>query len=105
MQCQRRTGSVYSVHAYFDRAQVRIEGVSKRFRRSSDAGRWVEFGFCPEYGSTVHWEMELRPGDIGVTAGSFADPGFPPPQVAVWTEHRYGWVPLPEGVPERPKQT
>jgi Glutathione-dependent formaldehyde-activating enzyme len=58
-QCQRRTGSAYSVHAYFDRGRVRIEGESRRFRRSSDAGRWVEFGFCPGCGSTVYWEMEL----------------------------------------------
>ena len=52
--CQKRTGSVHSAHAYFGRAHVRTEGTAKRFRRSSDAGRWVETAFCPECGSTVY---------------------------------------------------
>ena len=59
VQCQKRTGSVHSVHAYFPGARVRTEGSAKRFRRSSDAGRWVETAFCPECGSTVYWEAEL----------------------------------------------
>ena len=105
VQCQKRTGSVHSVHAYFDRARVRTEGAAKRFRRSSDAGRWVETAFCPECGSTVYWEAELAPGRVGVTAGAFADPGFPLPRGAVWTENKCRWVPLPEGVPVRLKQT
>ena len=103
--CQRRTGSVYSVSAYFSKARVRIEGASRRFRRSSDAGRWVETLFCPKCGSTVCWELDLWPNLLGVAAGAFADPSFPAPGGAVWTENKYHWVPLPEGVPARPKQT
>ena len=103
--CQRRTGSVYGVGAYFERARVRTEGAAKRFRRSSDAGRRADMAFCPECGSTVFWELEMLPGKVGVAAGAFADPDFPAPHGAVWTEHKYRWVPLPEGVPARPKQT
>ena len=104
-QCQKRTGSVYSVHAYFDRGRVKTEGAHKRFRRSSEAGRRVTLAFCPECGSTVFWELDLFPDRIGIAAGAFADPAFPVPHVAVWTEHKFHWVPLPEGVPDRPKQT
>ncbi len=104
-QCQKRTGSVYGVSAYFERGQVRTEGAYKRFRRSSDAGRYMETAFCQECGSTVFWELEMAPGRIGVAAGAFADPDFPAPHVAVWTENKYRWVPLPDGVPTRPKQT
>jgi hypothetical protein len=104
-QCQRRTGSVYGVSAYFDRAQVRTEGAYKRFRRSSDAGRCVTTAFCPGCGSTVFWELEMAPDRIGVAAGAFADPDFPSPHVAVWTENKYRWVPLPEGISTRAKQT
>jgi hypothetical protein len=98
-------GERFSVHAYFERERVRTEGASKRFRRSSDTGRQVDFAFCAECGSTVFWEMDLFPDRIGVTAGTFADPDFPAPHVVVWTEHKYHWVPLPDGVPSRPKQT
>ena len=103
-QCQRRTGSVYGVGAYFERERVKTEGAFKQFRRSSDAGRRLDLAFCPECGSTVFWDLEMMPGRIGVAVGAFADPDFPAPQVAVWTENKYRWVPLPEGVPARPKQ-
>jgi hypothetical protein len=104
VQCQKRTGSVYSVHAYFERERVRVEGAAKVFARSSDAGRSVRLFFCPECGSTLYAIAERRPDWIAVTAGTFADPDFPVPHFAVWTEHKVGWVPLPDGVPEHPKQ-
>ncbi|MDE2007209.1 MAG: GFA family protein [Rhodospirillales bacterium] len=101
-QCQRRTGSMFGVSAFFDRAQVRIEGTAKRWRRSSDSGRHLTFGFCPECGGTVFWEAEVDPDSIGIAAGTFADPGFPKPQLALWTETKCDWVRLPEGVPVKP---
>ena len=52
----------------------------------------------------MFWKLDLFPDRIGMAAGAFADPAFPAPHVAVWTEHKYRWVPLPEGVPDRPKQ-
>jgi hypothetical protein len=100
-QCQRRTGSVYSVAAYFDRERVKTGGAFKQYQRFSDAGRRMEFAFCPECGSTVFWNIELWPDRIGVAVGAFADAGFPAPQIAVWTEHQHHWVPLPEGLPQR----
>ena len=103
--CQRRTGSVYGVGAYFEREQVTTAGAFKRFRRSSDTGRSVDLRFCPDCGSTVFWELEMMPGRVGVAVGAFADPDFPAPQVAVWTEEKYHWVPLPEGISARLKQT
>jgi hypothetical protein len=99
-QCQKRTGSVYGVAGYFMRDQVRTEGTFKRFQRSSDAGRHLDFAFCPECGSTVFWELEMFPDRIAVAVGAFADPSFPAPIVAVWTANRYHWVSLPEGVPQ-----
>jgi hypothetical protein len=72
--------------------------------RSSDAGRRVNLAFCPECGSTAFWELDLFPDRIGIAAGAFAAPAFPAPHVAVWTEHKYRWVPVPEGVPDRPQQ-
>lgn len=103
-QCQRRTGSVYGVAAYFGQEQVRPEGVSKRSRRTSDAGRSMELVFCPECGSTVYWKLDLWPERIAVAVGAFASTDFPAPHVAVWTEQKCDWVPLPEGVPQRSKQ-
>jgi hypothetical protein len=96
-------GSVYDVMGYFERGQVRTEREFKRFRRTSDTGHAMDAAFCPECGSTVFWELAAQPGRIAVAAGAFSDPGFPAPHLAVWTENKHQWVPLPEGVPALPK--
>ena len=97
--CQRRTGSVLGVSAYFPGAAVtRISGESRQFVRSSDAGRELRFHFCPDCGTSVYWEADFLPGRIGVGVGLFGDDAFPPPQVAVWKRHLPDWIALPAGM-------
>lgn len=103
-QCQRRTGSAFGVNCYFPRTQVRMEGEAKRFTRSSDATREVHISFCPTCGSTVFWDLPMRPEVVGIAVGAFADPDFPAPHAVAWAENKHHWVLLPEGVPVYPKQ-
>jgi hypothetical protein len=92
------------VGAYFQRDSVEtIEGSAKTFTRSSDAGRWLTFSFCPDCGTTLFWEMELRPGIIGIEVGTFGDRSFPQPEVAVWCQHAFDWAPLPNSTPVHPR--
>ena len=94
--CQRRTGSLFSVAAFFLREQVIITaGVAKSFRRPSASGSDVSFHFCPECGSSLWWEPDRLPHLIGVAAGAFADGAFPMPAQAVWSENRHKWLELP----------
>jgi len=96
VDCQRRTGSPFSIAAFFDRSAVNVvDGTSKTFSRNSLAGRKVTFHFCPECGSTVFWEPELTPQRIGVAVGAFADPSFPPPEQSVFTSYKHTWLDLP----------
>lgn len=98
--CQRRTGSLFSVAAFFPRDSVSLAaGEAKTFRRPSASGFDVSFHFCPACGSTLWWEPERMPHLVGVAAGSFADPDFPMPQQAVWAEDRHRWLELPPGMP------
>ena len=93
LECQRRTGAVFSSHAWFSRHQVTsISGNPTQFTRRSDAGRSVTFRFCPRCGSTVYWEAEYFPGHIAVAVGSFADPSFPAPTHSLWEARRHHWV-------------
>ena len=92
LDCQRRTGSTYGVAAFFYRRDVSAEGQASSYRRSSDSGFSVTFHFCPDCGSTVFWEPERKRDAIAVAVGAFADPSFPPPTQAVWTERRHPWV-------------
>ena len=77
MECQRRTGSAFGLVIFFPKEQVRTEGPSKVYVRRSDAGRKVEFHFCPDL---RHLGVLVR----GVPPGSdhpverFTDQGLTP---------------------------
>jgi hypothetical protein len=104
LQCQRRTGSLFGVTAFFAEAQVTaVEGEETTFRRIGHSGKGLNFHFCPRCGSTVYWEPEARPGRVAVAAGAFADPGFPAPQRMIWTESRHPWVCTPDDLPLHPQ--
>ena len=90
--CQRRTGAVVHSGWAYPKSQVRIEGDNKIYERDADSGFKIRFHFCPNCGSTTswHWLPERGqqrllggrpepPNIYGITAGSFADPNFPPP--------------------------
>jgi hypothetical protein len=116
-ECQRRTGSAFGVGIYFPREQVRCEGPSKVYVRGSDAGRKIEFHFCPDCGTSVFWCAEFRPDLIGIAFGAFADPSMRWPTLSVWETTRHPWVTFdhpidrltdqstPATPPNRPQQT
>ena len=94
LACQRRTGSAFGVQARFPLDAVALTGRGSQYVRTADSGKTVTATFCPDCGSTVYYELEFVPGFIGVPVGGFADPGFTPPQVSVYEEHRHPWVGL-----------
>lgn len=97
--CQRRTGSAFSIAAFFLRSAVSVSGgTAKRFTRGSASGQDVTFCFCPECGTNLWWEPARLPDLIGVASGAFADPAFPMPEQAVWCVDRHPWVALPESI-------
>lgn len=99
LDCQRRTGSIFSVAVFFPRSHVAlVAGLAKTFKRPSASGFDVTFHFCPECGSSLWWEPERLPDRIGVAAGAFADPDFPMPEQAVWSQDRHRWIELPAGI-------
>jgi len=102
--CQRRSGSLYGVTAFFAEDQVEgTEGTATEFHRIAESGNGLTFHFCPRCGSSVWWKAEARPGSVCVAGGAFADTSFPAPQRMLWTEHRHPWICTPEGLPIFPK--
>lgn len=95
--CQRRTGSLFSVAAFYPREAVAmIEGESKSFTRPSATGKDVTFHFCPGCGASLYWLPERMPHLIGVAVGAFADPSFPQPEQSVWSKDKHHWLTLPD---------
>ena len=92
LACQRRTGSAFAAQARFDPAHVRIEGDSREWRRTTDAGNVTVYHFCPECGSTVWYQGGPLPEAIAIPVGAFADPAFPAPRFSVWEKRKHDWV-------------
>jgi hypothetical protein len=96
--CQKRTGSVFQVGAYFAEDQfVEIRGDVKGYNGlevdgvPAVGGRSGTYYFCPTCGSTVYWDADF--GLRGVAVGNFVDPSFPAPTIETWTCLRHYWVP------------
>jgi hypothetical protein len=96
-ECQRRTGSVFGVSAYYPKAQICPSGASRTHTRDGQDGRQLRLHFCPDCGTTVYWEADFRPDHFGVAVGAFADPQFPAPVRSVWEENRHPWTGFEHG--------
>jgi hypothetical protein len=97
--CQRRTGSAFSVAVFYPADSVHLKGPPPiRYERGSASGHPVSFFFCPRCGSNVFWRAERMPHLIGVALGAFSDPSFPAPSQSVWTREKHYWLALPDGV-------
>ena len=96
--CQRRTGSVLGVGAYYPQDRVQVTGESRVFARVAASGRGLRQNFCTSCGTTLFWTSDNKPDSIGVAVGGFADPSFPAPVRSVWEQSHHGWVGLPPGI-------
>ena len=85
--------------AYFPKDNVQVvSGTFNTFVRPGDSGAQLTIYFCPTCGSSIFWDAGYSRSDIrGVAVGCFADPSFPPPQIAIYTENQHSWVTLPAG--------
>jgi hypothetical protein len=92
LECQRRTGSVCGVSAYFPRTSVTSTGKHQTYARSSDSGRSLTNHFCPRCGTTVLWDLEMLPDFVGVAVGTIGDPSFNVPTRSLWEATRHPWV-------------
>lgn len=90
--CQRRTGNVFQVSAWFFEDQIvsRIGNPSVFNDLPTNPG--LEYNFCARCGSTVYWPIKLFPGLYGIAVGCFADAAFPPPNFELHEQRRHPWV-------------
>lgn len=98
-ECQRRTGSVLGVGAYYPKDRVKITGESREFVRGTASGGEFRQNFCTTCGTTLFWSTANKPDSIGIAVGAFADPSFAPPVRSVWEQTHHAWLGLPEEIP------
>ena len=97
--CQRQSGSPFSVSLGVPKAALTITGTLKTYVDHGDSGREVLRRFCPECGSNVLSEIALDPGLAILKAGTLDDRSIVSPQRHIFCASRQDWVALPADVP------
>ncbi len=98
--CQKRTGSVFQVGAYFAPDVVlEVHGATSEYNglaldgAGTVGGNDTTYHFCPTCGSTVYWVIRGPSASTAIAVGNFVDPDFPAPVLEFHTELRHRWVP------------
>ena len=92
--CQRQTGSAFSVVVGLPAAAVSVTGPVKVFTGAGDSGKPTHRRFCPECGTSVLEEAELMPGIAMIPVGTLDDPGWVKPGVQIYCDSAQPWVSL-----------
>jgi hypothetical protein len=93
--CQRQTGSPYSVFVGVPSAVFNAEGdtIASYSTTGEDHGSDTERSFCSTCGSPVYSHSPLFPDLVFVKAGSLDDASWLEPAVEAWTSSAQPWVP------------
>ena len=99
LACQARSGSAFGLAAYFNRAQVSLNGEAREYVRLADSGKPFHQFFCPICATTLYWFSDRDPDRIGIAVGAFGDAHFPPPSRSVFDQSKHDWLSLPHDIP------
>jgi hypothetical protein len=95
--CQRQTGTAFSVLVGVPKASMSIRGKLKAFRGIGDSGQPVERNFCPECGSPIFTDAIAIPDVAFIKAGTLDDTGWLDPKTHIYCESKVQWTLVPEG--------
>jgi hypothetical protein len=102
--CQRQSGSAYSVNLVVAADSVAIEGELACFEDpDSESGSPVLREFCPGCGSPIRSIPTASPSMVAIKSGTLDNPSVFAPAIHIWTCQKLDWVTIPEGLPSFPK--
>lgn len=98
--CQRQSGSAYSVLFGVMNDQISIQGDPMIYEDRSETGNIVERHFCGKCGSPLLTTVPTQPGVTFVKAGTLDETSHLDPQMHFWTKSAQKWVVIDPGVPQ-----
>lgn len=96
MDCQKRTGSAFSMGLVIPADFVALEGECTAWTRTSDDGHTNTRHSCSQCGNIIYGDSSATPGIWKLQAGLLEDTSGLRPNVHLWTRRKQGWVSLPE---------
>ena len=93
--CQRQSGSAFSINVLVKSSDFELEGETKVFYDHGDSGGAVDRHFCADCGSPVITILPSRSGIVIVKAGTLDDASIiPPPMLQSYCDSAQHWVNL-----------
>lgn len=94
--CQKQTGTAFSIVVGVPKSAVSIEGQLKTFHDRGDSGQPVDRYFCPDCGSPIFSELAVMPELRFIKAGTLDDTTWLDPKMHVYCDSAEKWVHIPE---------
>lgn len=101
--CQKETGSAFSVVIAVPKAALTVKGTLKAYNGTGDSGQAVYRKFCPDCGSAVTIEAAVMPDVAMINAGTLDDTSAVQPAMHIYCSSKQNWVQIPAGVKSFPK--
>ena len=95
--CQKQTGTAFSVLVGIPKSAISIEGSLKTFHDTGDSGQAVDRNFCPECGSPIISDVAVMPELRFIKAGTLDDTSWLDPKMHVYCDSAENWTHIPEG--------
>jgi hypothetical protein len=98
-QCQRQSGSSFSVNVGFAKGTLEHSGDEPGvYQHKGGSGQNVHRHFCRKCGSPVMTELDVTPELDWLKAGTLDNTAWLQPQVSIWGAEGQPWFALPASV-------
>ena len=98
--CQYLGAGSSTVNVCFPSNAITIEGEMKDYSNVADSGNVMHRRFCPNCGTSLFSEAEVRPHLIFVRAGTLDDPEIAKPSATIWTSQAPTWACFDSKLPQ-----
>ncbi len=96
LDCQKRTGSAFSMGLVISADHVAIDGECSTWTRSSDEGHTNTRHSCSQCGNIIYGDSSASPGIWKLQAGLLDDTSRLRPDVHLWVRRKQAWISLPD---------
>ncbi|MEE4192733.1 MAG: GFA family protein [Halieaceae bacterium] len=96
LDCQKRTGSAFSMGLVMAADHVAVAGDLTPWTRTSDDGHSNTRHSCSQCGNIIYGDSSATPGLWKLQAGLLEDTSQLRPNIHLWTRRKQAWVTLPE---------
>lgn len=102
--CQRQTGTAFSVNVLVPNDQVEMSGPSlTQYVVKGDSGNTVTRNFCNKCGSPLSTVLDEFGGLAAIKSGTMKDSSWVKPNIQIWCDSAQSWGVLDDAIQKAPK--